>query len=107
VDVDGNLLFYNEPAECILGRRFAETGELTSAEWATAFGPMDDQGRSLPPEELPLLIALRRRQPAQATFWIRGLDHVRRRIQVVAFPLVGQRDRFLGGVAIFWEEPAP
>ena len=25
---DGNLLFYNEPAEPILGRRFDEAGEL-------------------------------------------------------------------------------
>ena len=26
VDTEGNLLYYNEPAEAILGRRFSETG---------------------------------------------------------------------------------
>lgn len=28
VDPDGTLLYYNEAAEAVLGRRFAETGEL-------------------------------------------------------------------------------
>ena len=32
VDPKGNLLFYNEPAEVILGRRFEETGALTAEE---------------------------------------------------------------------------
>jgi len=32
VDPVGNLLFYNEPAELILGRRFEETGEMPASE---------------------------------------------------------------------------
>jgi hypothetical protein len=28
-----------------------------------------------------------------------------REIEVTAFPLVGQADRFLGAIAIFWENP--
>jgi hypothetical protein len=26
-----------------------------------------------------------------------------REIEITAFPLIGQADRFLGGIAIFWE----
>ena len=36
VDPKGNMLFYNEPAESILGRRFAETGAMSAAEWSTS-----------------------------------------------------------------------
>ena len=35
VDPDGNLLYYNEPAERLLGRRYDETGEMPAAEWAS------------------------------------------------------------------------
>ena len=106
VDPEGTLLYYNEPAEAILGRRFAETGELRAEEWSTAFTPMDDAGAPVPPEGLPLVIALRQRQPAHRRFWIRGLDGVRRHIELTALPVVGQAGRFLGGIAIFWELPA-
>jgi len=107
VDVEGTLLFYNEPAEKILGRRFEETGALSAKEWATAFVPTDDQGKALQPHELPLMIALTQRRPAHAGLWIRGWDQVNRRIQATAVPLIGRMDRFLGAIAIFWETQAP
>ena len=102
VDPDGTLIFYNEPAEAVLGRRFEETGELGTKEWAAMFSPTDDQGRPLPRESLPLSIALERRRPAHVRLWIRGLDHVPRHIEVTALPLIGQSQRFLGVAAIFW-----
>jgi PAS domain-containing protein len=106
VGPEGTLLFFNEPAEAILGRRFAETGELGLADWSTLFRPTDEAGQTLAPDALPLVIALRERKPAHSSFWITGLDGRRRFIDVTAFPLIGQADRYLGGVAIFWEKPA-
>ncbi len=103
VDPDGNLLYYNEHAEAILGYRFNETGEMSVSEWGTMFHPMDQTGAPLPPEHLPLVIALNKQKPTSGGFWIRGLDNVLRQIQVFAFPLVGQQNRFLGAVALFWE----
>lgn len=101
----GDLIFYNEPAEAILGTRYAETGMMPATEWSTVFHPMD-RGRSLlPPDELPLMMALSKRHPAHKVFWIEGLDGVLREIEVTAFPMVGQADRFLGAIAIFWENP--
>lgn len=106
VDPEGNLLFYNEPAEVILGHRYAETGPMPAEEWATIFRPTDETGRPLPPDELPLIIALRDLRPAHSEFWIQGLDdRVARRIEVTAFPLIGQAQRYLGALAIFWEKP--
>ena len=103
VNNKGTLLFYNEPAEVLLGQRFEETGELTAEQWAGAFMPTDLRNRPLPPEKVPLVIALRERRPVHSSLRIRGLDHVVRDIQVTAFPLVGRANRFLGAVAIFWE----
>ena len=103
VDPHGALIFYNEPAERILGRRFEETGEMPVDEWSTIFKPTDAEGAPLMPETLPLVIALTQRRPAHRDFWIRGLDSVLRHIEVTAFPLIGQAERYLGGIAIFWE----
>ena len=35
VDPEGTLLYYNEPAERLLGRRYDETGEMPASEWGT------------------------------------------------------------------------
>lgn len=102
VDPDGNLLFYNDAAEAILGHRFDETGEMLAREWTTMFAPTDSAGVPLSPEELPLIIALRTRLPAHREFWITGLDGARRHLVVTAMPLVGQAGRFLGALALFW-----
>jgi PAS domain-containing protein len=106
VDGDGNLVFYNEPAEGLLGCRYDETGELSLEEWGTMFAPFDARGEPIPPEALPLAIAVRHRRPAHGSFSMQGVDGVSHDISVTAFPLVGQHDRSLGAVAIFWEEEA-
>ena len=50
VDPDGTLLFYNEPAERLLGMRFDETGEMSAGEWSSLWVPSEDDGRPLAPE---------------------------------------------------------
>ena len=50
VDPVGNLIFYNEPAEELLGIRYEETGTMPVAEWSSIFTPMDDHGNALPSE---------------------------------------------------------
>ena len=106
VDEDGTLIFYNEPAEAILGQRFEETGEMPADEWAQAYTITDDDGTPVAPDGLPLTIALRQHRPAHRRLMMVGRDHVRRQIEVTAFPLTGQAGRHLGAVAIFWEVPS-
>jgi PAS domain-containing protein len=103
VDPSGDLLFYNEPAEVLLGHRYEEMGEMPLAEWTRIFQPTSEDGSPLPPEVLPLTIALQQHRAAHLVFQIRGLDGVHRKIEVTAFPLEGQGGRHLGAVAIFWE----
>jgi PAS domain-containing protein len=107
VDPDGNLLYYNEPAEHLLGRRYDETGEMPLAEWSTALTPTAEDGSPLAADELPLSIALQKRRATHRAMAIRGLHGVARRIAVTAFSLEGQGRRHLGAVAIFWEERTP
>lgn len=103
VDPQGTLVFYNEPAEVILGCRFEETGAMPVSQWSTLFTPTDDEGKPLTLEQMPLTIALAERRPIHRTFWIRGLNGMPRWIGVTALPLVGQANRFLGALAFFWE----
>lgn len=106
IDPQGNLIYYNEPAETILGRRFEETGEMSVGEWASIFTPTHEDGTPIEPEGLPLVIALAEHRPAHRSLWIQGLDGITRHIEVSAFPLIGQAHRNLGAMAIFWETPA-
>jgi PAS domain-containing protein len=102
-DTNGNLIFYNEPAEEILGKRFEETGEMPVGEWATVFKPMDDQGMTLPPEELPLVKTLTDAYPYHKAFWIESLTGKKQKISVTSYPIIGRTGKFLGAVAIFWK----
>ncbi|MGH2655044.1 MAG: PAS domain-containing protein [Actinomycetota bacterium] len=105
VDPEGTLVYFNEPAEGILGQSYAEAGELSSDEWGTMFYPEDPEtGAKISAEELPLAVALSEQRPAHRTMAITGRDDVRRRIAVTAFPLFARTDEFVGAVAIFWEE---
>lgn len=103
VDTAGDLLFYNDPAERLLGTRFDETGMMPFAQWSTVFTPTDAHGAPIPPDELPLAIASQQRRPAQGGMFIRGLDGAHRELTVTAIPLQGQWGEHLGAAAIFWE----
>jgi hypothetical protein len=106
VNPKGDLLYYNEPAEAILGQRYDETGELELDAWGTMFTPRGPDGDILSPEELPLVRALRTLRPAHGRFSILGLDGVTRDLSVTAFPLIGPHEGCIGAVAIFWENAA-
>lgn len=72
VDTDGTLVFYNEAAEQLLGRRFDDAGEMSFDAWTSAFAVRDDAGQPLEIDQLPLVKALRERRPAHARFDITG-----------------------------------
>ena len=101
-DTVGNLLFYNEPAEDILGKRYEDTGEMAVEEWSTVFKNKDENGDTLPPEELPLVKTLKDRLPHHKTFWIESLQGKAEKISVTSYPIIGRAGKFVGAVAIFW-----
>ena len=102
VDRKGTLVFFNEPAEPLLGRRFDETDELPLEEWTTSLAPTDLDGAPLLPQELPPLVALEQHRPSTARLRLSSLGGEQHEVEVTAFPLVGQAGRELGAVALFW-----
>jgi PAS domain-containing protein len=103
VDPGGTLIYYNEPAEGLLGCRYDEQGEMPVEVWSTVFVPKDDKGDPLPAEELPLVRALAEKRPAHGRMVIDGMDGRRRTLDVTGLPLIGQSGRELGALAVFWE----
>ena len=102
-DRKGNLIYYNEPAEKLLGRRYDDTGEMPPKVWATIFKPMDESGRPIPPDELPLVKTLKNLNPYHKTFWIESLTGKAEKISLTSYPILGRASKFLGAVALFWE----
>jgi PAS domain-containing protein len=101
VDEVGTLVYYNEAAEPLLGRRFDETREMTRAEWLTAFAPHERDGTPLSEADNPLLAALAQQREQHRSLAIRGLDGAEWTIETTCLPLVGQAG-LVGAVAIFW-----
>ncbi len=100
---NGDLLYYNEPAEALLGQRFEETGSMPLSDLASLFRAEDAEGRPIASSKMPIGVALLEKRPAHGRIRIKALDKVDREIQVTAFPLEGQGERHLGALAIFWE----
>lgn len=100
---DGDLVFYNEPAEILLGRPFDEVGEMGLDSLGSIFQTRNEDGSPLPPENMPIGIALRERRPAHLRFQYWALDGVWRIVDVTALPLSGLGGLSLGAVAIWWE----
>lgn len=103
-DTGGNLIFYNEPAEEILGKRFEETGEMPVQEWSTVFKPLDEKGNVVAPEELPLVKTLNDELPYHKSFIIESLKGELQNISVTSYPIISRTGKFLGAVAIFWKK---
>ena len=103
-DADGDLVFYNEAAEKVLGRAYAEAGAMPASEWPSLFRVEDPDGAPLPLEKLPGGIALAEKRPAHARICIVGLDGQRRMISVTAMPLFAHPTDVVGMVAFFWED---
>ena len=103
-DADERLVYFNEPAEQIAGRSFAETGEIPIREWAEMLAPQATDGQPLQREQTPGGIAFAVRRPAHGSLCITGLDGKRREIATTAFPLFGPDEEFHGIMVIFWEQ---
>jgi PAS domain-containing protein len=108
VDMTGTVVFYNEPAERILGVRFEETGRIDRKEADRLVELSDDPGAGPDDMEMPLVTALQQRRPAHArrVLWRRS-DRVRLQVEITAFPIIDQEERLLGAVAMFWEYQEP
>lgn len=99
-DADGNVVFYNDAAGELLGRRFDETGCLSREEWSE-IGPLDAEGNQLDWDALPLTTALRDNRPAHQRFRICTDSSNLLVVETSAVPLTAA-DGHHGAIVVFW-----
>ena len=97
----GALLYFNEGAAAMLGRRFEEVGPVSAEQWIAEFGPFGEDGQPMSYDEIPATVALRQRRPFHGNFHICGADGIRRDIAASAIPIVGSAGSS-GAIVIFW-----
>ena len=103
MDASGNLVYYNEPAEAILGLRFDEAGEINADQLAELFFTSAPDGSPVATADLPVVKALTKQEPSHAQLRIKDRTGEWRDIEVTALPLVAADKQVLGVMAIFWE----
>lgn len=103
MDADGDLVYYNEPAEHLLGVTFDDAGPIHADQLSDMFRATDLEGNPLADSALPIVEALLKQKPTHGEIRFCGMDGVWRDIEISAFPLEGQAARFLGVFATFWE----
>ena len=106
VSPEGIVVFYNEPAEKLLGIRYEESGRLTPEQFDERFEAVPE-GHAADEGERPLRVALAERRPAHARRQVkRRADGATLHVEITAFPIIGQGGALHGAVAMFWEQPA-
>ena len=101
VDEGGLLVFYNEAAGMLLGKRFEELGAVGPQEWGSLFGPFDESGEPIPYDDLPIVRAIRAGRPAHAELTVRSTDGTQHAVEVSAFPIQTPHGS-QGAIAVFW-----
>jgi PAS domain-containing protein len=104
LDAGGMLVFYNDAAALLLGRPFAEVGEIPSGEFGAALQLATPDGTLLRRRDSPSGIAFFERKPAHMTVLATAYDGVRREYEATAYPLLGSTGEMHGVVAVFWQE---
>jgi len=105
-DAQGDLVFFNEPAEDLLGLRFEETGQIPLDERVAALFVRDETGEAMPYDEVPIVQALRDARPVHRRLVVRALDTVDRRVETTTIPLNRRDGTLVGVVVVFWERSA-
>jgi PAS domain-containing protein len=103
VDAQGTLIYWNEPAEVLLGIRFEETGEIPASIWREQFAVRDVDQTPIPHDQWPLVIALIQHLPVSRTIWVGAPNGHWRHVNWTSVPFIAQGGEFLGVQSVFWE----
>jgi PAS domain-containing protein len=103
IDAEGMLVFYNEAAELLIGRPFAELGEIPSLEFGETLQLADADGRPLRRRDSPAGVAFFERRPSHQAVVITTYDGARRTVEATAYPLFGAAHDMHGVLTVFWE----
>jgi hypothetical protein len=103
IDARGTLVFFNEAAEFLLGKTYAEVGPLDALDFGAMLKMAELDGTPLRRRDSPAGVAFFEREPAHRTLLATAFDGTRRKYEVTAHPLFGQMGEMHGVLAIFWQ----
>ena len=86
LDAAGMLVFYNDAAALLLGKPFAELGEIPAAEFAAVMELATPEGESLLRRNSPAGIALLQQRPSHASVMATTFDGARRPFEATPVP---------------------
>jgi PAS domain-containing protein len=104
LDADGTLVFYNEAAELMLGKTYAEVGPISGADFGDLLRIEDVDGTPMRKRDSPVGIAYVQHEPSHRTLLAKplGSDSVAT-WEVTAYPLFGRTGDMHGVLTVFWE----
>jgi len=97
----GMLLYFNEAAAAMLGKRFEETGRLDAEAWTQEFGPFGADDEPIPYDQIPATIAGRADRPYHGSFRICAAEG-KRDVEASTIPVVGPGGS-TGAIVFFWQ----
>jgi hypothetical protein len=103
IDAEGTSVFWNEPAEIYTGLRFDEMGPIPKELWVKGLSATDPNGAEIPAHVLPPVVALDERRPSFMHCSMSLFDTGPSNVVIGALPIMGQQERFLGVVIMFWQ----
>jgi PAS domain-containing protein len=102
IDAEGTLVFFNEAAELMLGRRYSEVGPITALEFGTMLEPAYLDGTPMRRRDSPAGVAFYRHEPCHRTLLATTLEGTREQFEVTAYPLFGHVGDMHGVLTVFW-----
>jgi hypothetical protein len=103
IDAEGYLVYYNEAAELMLGKTYAELGAVAANEFGTMLQLADLDGTPLRRRDSPPGVAFIEREPAHRTLLARTLGNgEHKKWECTAYPLFGHTDDMHGVLTVFW-----
>jgi hypothetical protein len=105
LDARGMLVFYNDAATLLIGKSFAELGEIPASDFGAVLELARTDGEPLRRRDTPAGVAFFLHRPAHRTLYATAYDGVRRLLDNTAYPLFGIGGEMYGVVSVFWERP--
>ena len=102
IDAGGTLVFCNEAAELLLGKRYGEIGGISALEFGAMLELGNVDGSPMRRRDSPAGVAFYDREPAHRTLLATTLDGSRQPFEVTAYPLFGHVGEMHGVLTVFW-----
>ncbi len=102
IDAGGTLVFCNEAAELLLGKRYGDIGGITALEFGAMLELGNVDGSPMRRRDSPAGVAFYDREPAHRTLLATTLDGTRQPFEVTAYPLFGHVGEMHGVLTVFW-----